>query len=86
MTVQQARMALNRYCGIERSCDECPLGVDGFRCGCGVSFLSTSDDDGSYDMNDDEIWEHYDALAAAGYIGPRVVIEYELAPVVGLFE
>lgn len=66
MTTMQARWALDRYCILERGCDECPLGVDGFRCGRGVSFMSTSDEDGSYDMNEDEIWVHYDALAAAG--------------------
>lgn len=86
MTTLQARQLLKDYCRLDRSCDECPLGVDGFRCGRGVSFMSTSDEDGSYDMNEDEIWAHYDALAAAGYVNPRVIVEYELAPVVGLYE
>ena len=86
MTTIQARRALNNFCNRQSSCSKCPLGEDSFRCGRGAHFLTTSDDTGEYDMTDDEIWEHYDAVAAAGFVNPRVVIEYELAPVVGLFE
>lgn len=86
MTTLQARQLLRDYCRLDLSCDECPLGVDGFRCGRDVSFMTTDDYTGEYDMTDDEVWEHYDAVAAAGFVEPRVVIEYELAPLMGLFE
>ena len=68
MTIEKMREELDEYC-CNRICSRCPLCSPVCRCGCGVHFLTKTDD--RYEMSDEEIEAAY-AVAFPGKVNDEV--------------
>lgn len=58
MTFLEKREALDKFCDTFKTCENCPLQSEIFRCGHGVTFLSKYG--GKFEMKNKEIHEAYE--------------------------